>query len=313
MANISRLDLNLFVVFDAIYTEGGITRASEILNLTQPAVSHALARLRDVVKDPLFVREGNVMTPTPLARELIGPIRSSLHGIRNALHGLDTFDPATSRKRFKIGLRQILESATLPALATRVAGQAPQVDVISVHHEREALQTLLASGEIDIAIDVLLPKTQNIAFRRLTGGGLVVAARAGHPAVRGGLDLDTYLAQDHILATSGNSQRGLEDSALERLGLRRRIRMRCQQYWTASQIVAATDMLLTMPRHYAEAVNKPLGNQILPTPFASPAAHLYLYWHAGVESDPANRWLREQVVAHFAEKYGVGGEEAKQA
>ena len=308
MANISRLDLNLFVVFDAIYAEGGITRASEILNLTQPAVSHALARLRDIVKDPLFVREGNVMKPTSLARELIGPIRGALHGIRNALHELDRFEPESSRKRFKLGLRHTIESATLPALVARMIERAPFIEVSSFQHDRTGLQTALTSGALDAAIDVLLPRDPNVSFKRMFGGGMAVIARWDHPRVAGSIDLTTYLDCGHVLATSGAALTGLEDRALEKLGHQRRIRIRCQQYSTASQIVANSDMLLTMPEHYAWAVNRPLGNQILALPFPAPKAHLHLYWHAAMERDPANRWLREQIIAHFAESIGGAAE-----
>jgi DNA-binding transcriptional LysR family regulator len=306
MANIGRLDLNLFVVFDAIYAEGGVTRASEILNLTQPAVSHALARLRDVVKDPLFVREGHVMKPTPLARELIGPIRSALHGIRNAMHDLDRFEPQMSRKRFKIGLRHTIESAALPALIQRMTAHAPSIEISSIQHDRDGLQTALTSGELDVAIDVLLARNSNISFKRLFGAGLAVIARRGHPRVAGAIDLETYLACDHILATSGAALTGLEDRALEKLGHQRRIRVRCQHYWTASQVVASSDMLLTMPERYAQAFNQALGNQILAPPFATPQPHLHLYWHAAMERDPANRWLREQIIGHFTESVGAG-------
>jgi DNA-binding transcriptional LysR family regulator len=304
MANIGRLDLNLFVVFDAIYAEGSITRASEILNLTQPAVSRALARLRDVVKDPLFVRERHEMKPTPLARELIGPIRGALHGIRNAMHDLDRFEPQTSRKRFKIGLRHTIESATFPALIQRMMAQAPSIEISSIQHDRDGLQTALTSGELDVAIDVQLARSSNISFKRLFGGGLAVIARRGHPRAAGAIDLETYLDCDHILATSGAALTGLEDRALEKLGHQRRVRVRCQHYWTASQLVAGSDMLLTMPQRFVRAFNQPLGNQILALPFAAPQAHLHVYWHAAMERDPANRWLREQIIDHFAESVG---------
>ena len=295
MVNISRVDLNLFVVFDAIYSEGGITRAGERLSLTQPAISHSLARLRETLGDPLFVREGNSMVPTPVARALIKPVRQAIREIESSLNGLNRFDPATSFKEFRIGALHIVESAMLPALAALLRQQAPNVTLSCVQHDRDTLHTSLACGELDAAIDVLLPRAANVSFERLGSGRLVVAARAGHPRVKGALDLETYLSLDHVLATSRRSGLGAEDLALQRLGLRRRVVVRCQHYWTACQVAAATDLVLTMPEPFAAAANAAMDNRLLPFPVEVSQQDVYLYWHSSADEDPANRWLREQI------------------
>ena len=118
--HISRVDLNLFIVFATIYDEGSVTRASQKLNLTQPAISHALGRLRLLFDDPLFERQGHAMVSTPLARSIIEPVRHSLRGFEVTLNKLDRFDPATSQKQFNLGLRDVLESNVLPPLVKRV-------------------------------------------------------------------------------------------------------------------------------------------------------------------------------------------------
>ncbi|KQW40121.1 LysR family transcriptional regulator [Rhizobacter sp. Root404] len=295
VVNVSRVDLNLFVVLDAIYTEGGITRASERLNLTQPAISHALARLRELVDDPLFVREGHAMVPTPAAHALIGPVRRALKEIEGSLNRLKQFDPATSTRAFRIGMRHIVESATLPALAQRLRAQAPHVQIVSAHHDRDALHGALATGELDAVIDVLLPRVQHVSYQLLAGGRMVVAVRAGHPRVGDTLDLATYLEVEHVMTSSRRSGPGLEDLALQRLGHERRVAVRCQHHWTACQLVASSDLLLTMPERYAGSANAALGNRLLPFPLATPANDLYLYWHANADAEPGNRWLREQI------------------
>lgn len=297
VVNVSRVDLNLFVVLDAIYTEGGITRASERLNLTQPAISHALARLRELVGDPLFVREGHTMMPTAAAHALIGPVRRALKEIEGSLNQLQHFDPATSTRSFRIGMRHVVESATLPELALRVRAQAPHVSLAAVHHDRDALHGALATGELDAAIDVLLPRVPQVSYERLAGGKMVVAVRADHPRVRDTLDLATYLALDHVMTSSRRSGPGLEDLALQRLGHERRVVVRCQHHWTACQLVASSDLLLTMPERYAGTANAVLGNRLLPFPVAAAANDLYLYWHANADAEPGNRWLREQMRA----------------
>src|SRR5690349_13998410 len=127
--HISRIDLNLLVVLDAIYTEGGITRAAGKLHLTQPAISHSLGRLRDLFKDELFSREGRAMVPTPLARSLITPVREALRRLEATLNELEVFDPATTQKRFTLGVRDVFESTVLPPLLRHVTRAAPSIDV----------------------------------------------------------------------------------------------------------------------------------------------------------------------------------------
>lgn len=294
--HISRVDLNLFTVFEAIYTEGSVTRASQKLNLTQPAISHSLSRLRTMFDDPLFVRQGHAMVSTPLARTLIEPIRRSLRGLEVTLNGLHVFDPATTTKRFNIAVRDVLEATILPPLMLRVRQSAPQVDIAANQVERRELESELAAGTLDVAIDVLLPLASDIMRTRIYQDSTVVVARQGHPDIRGALDIDTYLKQDHILASSRRRGPGLEDFELSRFGLERHIRLRCQHYFAACRVVSQSDMLLTMPGRYAQIANQQFGNQILPFPLEVPAFDVFLYWHANVDNDPANRWFREQVM-----------------
>lgn len=294
--HISKVDLNLFVVFDAIYAEGSVTRASQKLNLTQPAISHALGRLRLLFDDPLFVRQGHAMVSTPLARSIIEPVRRSLRGFEVTLNGLDKFDPATTRKQFTLALRDVLESTVLPPLMLRVTKHAPLVDLSAIQVERRELEAELAAGTLDLAIDVLLPLSSDILHSRIMVDKTVVVARKGHPKIKGKLNLATYLLQDHVLTSSRRRGLGLEDFELSRLGAQRRIRLRCQHYFAACRVVSQTDLLLTMPERYAQVANQQFKNQILPFPTALPAFDVYLYWHANVDNDPANRWLREQVM-----------------
>ena len=156
--NVRQLDLNLLVVLDAIYTEGGITAAARRLHVTQPAVTHALNRLRDHFSDPLFVREGRTMVPTPMARNLIRPLKRSLRSIEIMLHEVDQFDPATTPRRFRLGVRDVLESVLLPPLMQGISASAPLVDLDAVQTNRRSLAADLDSGELDAAIDILLPQ-----------------------------------------------------------------------------------------------------------------------------------------------------------
>lgn len=305
MPNISRVDLNLLVVFEAIYAEGSITRASERLHLTQPALSHALARLRELMGDQLFVRSGHRMRPTSLAEEIVVPVRRALSEIDGTLRQLHRFDPATSAREFRIGFRHVVETVTLPGLAARVEAAAPHVKLSSLPYERDNLHGELVSGGLDLAIDVLQPRAEGIKHRLLLSGRMVVVARQGHPRLQDGIDLATYLELDHVLATSRRCGPGIEDFALHRLGHQRRVKLRCQHFSTACEVVARTDVVLTMHERYAQALNAPLGNRIFPLPFEAAVHELYLYWHASSERDPGNHWLREQIAAVFAAEQGV--------
>jgi len=299
--NLNRIDLNLFVVLDAIYTEGGITRASRKLNLTQPAISHALGRLREMFGDPLFERDGRSMVPTPMARSLIEPVRRSLRGLELTMNEVSRFDPAVTERRFTLSVRDVLEATLLPVLMRRVTESAPLIGINTVRVDRRELAAALAAGTVDAAIDMLLPLSGDIRRMRIAVDPLVVIVRHGHPAVGDGvdIDMDSYLRQEHILVSSRRSGPGLEDIELHRLGVERRVRLRCQHYFAACRVVSLTDLVLTMPESYARIANRQYGNQILPFPLSVPMLDAFLYWHASVEQEPANRWLREQLVQSF--------------
>lgn len=292
--------MNLLVVFETIYTQEGISKAAERLHLTQPAISHALSRLRDLLEDPLFERQGHKMVPTPLARRLIGPLRESLSQIGALLNDAQTFEPATARRRYSIGLRDFTESTAIPPLMQALSVESPNVSVTTVRVDRRKMEGELAAGTLDCAVDMLLPVSDQVKFARLHGDTMAVVARAGHPAIVGGqLDLDGYLAQGHVLVSSRRSGAGFEDLELQRLGVQRRVALRCQFHFAACRTVSQTDLLLTMPENYAKLANQPFGNQVLPFPVSLPPYDAYLYWHASMDNDPANRWLREVMLGAF--------------
>ncbi|MBV6322181.1 LysR family transcriptional regulator [Duganella violaceipulchra] len=293
--HISKVDLNLFIVFEAIYAEGSITRASLKMNLTQPAISHALNRLRQLFDDPLFERQGHVMVPTPLARSIIDPVRQSLRGFEVTLNGAERFDAATSERTFSLALRDVLEASVLPPLMARVADDAPTAGLNTLQVGRRELESELAAGSLDAAIDILLPLSNDIRRTLLATDQTVVLVRRDHPLVSGALDLDGYLKLEHIQTSSRRRGPGLEDFELSRMGLQRRVRLRCQHYFAACRVVSQTDLALTMPERLARVVNQQFGNQILPFPLTMPSLDIYLYWHTNIDTDPASIWLRGQI------------------
>src|SRR5262245_22883138 len=154
IVNLAQMDLNLFVVFDVVYTEANLTRASEILHVTQPAVSNALARLRDTFGDALFVRSGRRMVPTAVAQNLIGPVRESLRRLKAGTDAQFRFHPATSDRVFHLAVRDVADSIVLPALVPRLRERAPKVRLQCHELERRELEPELAAGKLDLAIDI---------------------------------------------------------------------------------------------------------------------------------------------------------------
>lgn len=294
-----RIDLNLLQVLEAIHDEGGVTRAAERLNLSQSAISHSLARLRLMFGDPLFARDGRRLVATPLTRGLIGPLRQGLQSLDQLVAHAGRFDPAKAEAQYTVSLRDPTETLMLPAIMGRIARAAPGVDLRTVQVRRRNLEASLANGSADLAIDIALPLSEGVRRQKLVADRMVIVARRGHPAVAKGLTLESYLVQDHVLVTSRRKGPGLEDVELGTRGLRRRVRLRCRNYLAALRAVAETDLVLTMAERYADALTTGLRTQILPLPFRMPTLDLYLYWHASVDSDAANRWLRGLVVEAF--------------
>lgn len=302
--HISRVDLNLFTVFDAIYREGGITLASKRLHLSQPAVSHALARLRDLLDDPLFERRGNEMIPTPKARALAATIVSSLGSLEHVLNSASQFDPAADQRTFRIAVRESHEASFLPQLMADIGRTAPQVDIAAVRINRREMEEDLQSGELDAAVDVALPLSSEVRRELLSSEPLVVLARQDHPSIKDTLDLETYLSLEHVLVTGRRRGGGYEDAALARQGVSRRIRLRCQHHAAANEVVKRSDLVLTVSQGHAEVINRDARNKVLPLPLEIPPLELFLYWHANVDADPAGEWFRKRVIAMLGPSAG---------
>jgi DNA-binding transcriptional LysR family regulator len=294
--HLSQVDLNLFVVLEAIYREGNLTRAGRQLKLTQPAMSHALKRLRELLKDPLFLREGANMVPTPFSRNMINEVRQALQILEVNLYENRNFDPAHTRRDFQIGFWELMESTILPPLLKIMAKAAPEISMTTSRVKRREIETELASGSLDLALDIPITMSDSIKQEPLFSDRVVVMAREGHPIGTQELDLDTYLRQDHVLVSSRRQGPSLVDAELNRKGRKRRIVLRCQHYFAACRVVSETDMLLTIPERYAQMLNGGFNNRLYPFPLKSlQQLELHMYWHESADNDPPNRWLREQI------------------
>ena len=214
--NLNKVDLNLFVVFDAIYTEANLTRAGQIIGITQPAVSNALARLRESFNDPLFVRTAQGMVPTPMAQNIISPVRSALALLRVSVQESRTFNPLQANKTFRISMTDLTEAVVLPPLFQRLRKQAPSVVIESFLAHRRETTSDLAAGRLDFAIDAPLNTDPQVRHVKLMEDRYVCAMRAGHPlASQATLSLDAYLALTHIHISTRRNGLGQVDLVIE--------------------------------------------------------------------------------------------------
>ncbi|MCL5042614.1 MAG: LysR family transcriptional regulator [Gammaproteobacteria bacterium] len=292
--NLSKVDLNLFIVFDAIYTEANLTRAGQIVGITQPAVSNALARLRETFNDPLFVRTAQGMVPTPMAQNIITPVRNALQLLRVSVQESRSFVPEQATKTYRISMTDLTEAVILPHLVARIRRMAPGINLDSFLTKRRETTKELAAGRLDFAIDAPLNTDTQVRHVKLFEDRHVCVMRKDHPlANKDSISLDDYLAQSHIHISSRRNGLGHVDLALGKMGLQRRVMLRSQHYQMAPLVLESTDMVMTVHERFARRHN--LHWVSLPISDV-PAIETHLFWHESTDQDPANRWMREQII-----------------
>jgi len=292
---LSDIDLNLFVVFDAIYTEGNLTRAGEIIGITQPAVSNSLSRLRNLFDDPLFVRTAEGMVPTPVAQNIIGSVRQALGLIRSSVQESESFDPTVSDKRFRVSMTDLSQAILLPGLFRRIHNEAPMVSVDCYQVHRRDMNIELASGNLDLAIDIPLTPDPQIKQMPLYSHPYVCVVNKDNDKVGDSLDMDTYLGLQHIHITSRRGGLGHVDLSLGKMGKKREVVLRTQHYLSTPQLVATTDYALTVPKIFADFLIGTVPVRYLELPLDVPPLESYLYWHESTDRDQANIWIREMI------------------
>lgn len=290
--NLNKVDLNLFIVFDAIYTEANLTRAGQIVGITQPAVSNALARLRETFNDPLFVRTAQGMVPTPMAQNIIGPVRNALQLLRVSVQESRTFNPLQANKTFRISMTDLTEAVVLPPLFQRLRRLAPNVKIESMLAKRRETTKELAAGRLDFAMDAPLNTDPQVRHVKLLEDRYVCAMRRGHPLAKDKLSVEEYLSLSHIHISSRRSGLGMVDLALGKMGQQRKIALRSQHYMMATQVIQQTDMAVTVPERFARRHDL----YQMPLPVDIPPLETHIYWHESTDQDPANRWMREQMI-----------------
>ncbi len=302
--NLRRLDLNLLVIFDALIQERNVTRAAERIGLSQPAVSNALSRLRYYLQDDLFVRGSTGMQPTPRAMEIACEVHQALNAIELALDPA-SFDPQTSERVFTIDTNDYTVSTCIPPLMQKLAKEAPNVDVRIVAPAGKAYERLDAR-EIDFAVGVFSSMPDRFGVTVLNDNAFAVLMRADHPLAKGRLTLKRFAACKHLLITPRGDPSGFVDVALAERGLSRRVALTVNQFVVAPRIIAASDLIVTLPKRIA-ALYAPMLNLVLrPSPIQPPPEFdkIELIWHKRFAQHPGHVWFRElltEVITENAE------------
>jgi len=294
------LDLNLLLVLHQLQRRRRVSAVASALGVTQPAVSNALRRLRVLLDDELFLPTSRGMQPTPLALQLAGPVADALDLLHGALNAREAFDPARSARAFRLAMTDIGEIYFLPTLLDQLARQAPQVTLHTLRLSADEMKLAMEAGTVDLAVG-LLPQLQAGFFqRRLFSQRYVCLLRAGHAlAAQPALSLADFTAAEHVQVAASGTGHGQVDAAIERAGVQRRVRLSVPHFVAVGHILAATDLVATVPARFAEACLAPFGLVQRTHPVALPAFDIHLFWHARVHRDAANQWLRDQLFGTF--------------
>lgn len=294
--NISTFDLNLLRVLDALLRERNVSRAAERLSLSQPAVSNALNRLRDLLDDPLLVRVGRAMQPTPRALALEAPIRDALQRIEQSLSDDAPFDPASSRQRFRIAVTDYVELILMPRLLRQLAVLAPGVRIDIQHLSPTLPGEALDKGGLDLVLGRFEQVPTRFASQRWVSETLQLVAHRDHGQLAGGLDLDTFLSLRHLWVHGGQT-RGMVDQWLGERGLSREIVYTTPNYLQAAHIVASSDLVAVLPKRLARYFTALLPLQVHELPFDLGPFHLDIVSLGLRQRDMALQWLIGQIAA----------------
>ncbi|BCH22241.1 LysR family transcriptional regulator [Mesorhizobium sp. L-8-3] len=294
MNNLGGADLNLLVVLEALLAERHVSRAAVRLNRSQPAVSHALARLRILLNDPLLVRRGGRLEPTTRAMEIAPQLAEALGRMRHLLAPAG-FDPGTERRTFRLGMSDYGAAVMLPALLPLLRAQAPHVDLVVSQASREVMAAEVVDGETDLAFGVFPDPDQALYVDRLFEERFACLADAESLASRQGMDMATYLARPHALVALRADSESEVDSALAALGLKRRLCLVLPHWSVAPDLIAGTDLVLTIARRILPSRPEEKGLRIFTPPFDIPPFGFQQIWHRRRDGDPAHQWLRRQI------------------
>ncbi|MHC5349490.1 LysR family transcriptional regulator [Pseudomonas sp. A46] len=289
----TRIDLNLIRTFVVLYEVRSVTLAAERLFVTQPSVSHALGRLRELFEDTLFTRSREGVQPTFVAEQLYDTLREALTRIEGAVQGVRQFEPATTERRFRIALSDLGEMGFLPLILERLNREAPRAEVEVLPLQVDQVGDWLASGKVDAAI--CRPPVPGSRSQALIREHYVCLLSEDHPRIGTRLDLPTYLGERHVEVTRSSGHGSAED-VLKAMKLERRIALRVPHFSVLPKILPGTELLSVLPAQIACMFAAEGGLKVLELPFEVPAFEVSLHWRASSEKSAALEWFRRTIA-----------------
>jgi len=288
------LDLNLLLVFDAVLRERSVVRAADSLAISQPAVSHALNRLRHALKDKLFVRTPAGMSPTPRAEQLALPVRKALNELQLAVEG-DTFDPSTADRRFTIAVNNYAALVAAGPIVAAVRAQAPNVRLSLVPSGTLNLRDRLDRGELDLAVSGRTVDGERFASQQLIEDRFVAVLRSGHPALRKKLTAASLAELQHLGISSSPEDLTFLDEFLKARNSARFVASDVP-YLSAGAVLVQSNLVAILGRKLAMEFRRAYPIEIRELPFEAPFLHSVMSWHRRFDDVPAHRWLRGTIV-----------------
>ncbi|CAE6839264.1 MULTISPECIES: LysR family transcriptional regulator [Paraburkholderia] len=297
--NLGIADLNLLRVFLAIWDLRSLTAAGDRLGLTQPAVSHALRRLRNLFEDPLFVRTPNGMVPTDAAFRLYPPLAQAFAIINNAMQQLAKFDPATAQRVFRVSMSDMSEFYFLPPLIALLDREARGIRIDVANIPVESVSAAMRAGEIDLALGYVPGLDAGCVSQTLFLDEHVCVVRAGHPLRKAKPSREDLSALRYVYASTNATGHRMVEQWLDELKLKRDVVLRLPHFVVAPEIVMNTDLAVIFPGSIARRFNRGKAFRILSLPFALPPIEIQVHSHTQFTADAGIAWLRETIHAMF--------------
>lgn len=290
-----RLDLNLLPIFDAVFRHRSVKLAADELSMSTSALSHALTRLREFLKDPLFYREGHKMCPSVYAFQLAPYISEALHALNQHLSPVKPFDPLTSQECFRIAVTDYTAFCVFPGLMKAIHIAAPEINFELCHLPHNPALNELLAGEVDLALSFSEPdeaKHPDLDEIDLFQDEFVVISNSRRKT----LSLEEYLSAGHLVVTPWNEKKGLLDTHLERLGLERRIALKTPSMLSSPYVVAESELLMAIPSYVADHLNEVKEVKTFKLPFSAPPFTVKIYSHKRSGKKKSTDWLKGYIL-----------------
>lgn len=300
MADLGNVDLNLLLLFQHLLEDRNISAVARRMDLSQPAVSNALRRLRVAFGDELFVRTGQGMLPTPRAQRLAGPVSEALAMLSQAIQERDSFEAAHSQRRFRVAMTDVGEIHFMPRLMEVCATVAPGVRIDSVRVLGTDLAREMEAGRVDIAIGAFDEMGAGSLQRMLFRQGYATLFRQGHPTAQAGMGIKAFRAERHLIVSRA-APYGQVNQSMERAGVMLAEHFSVPHFAAVPYIVSATDLLATVPEKLAASAAPRFDLQVMVPPLRVPALQTNMYWQRRFDRDGGNQWLRAVIVDTFSE------------